>query len=248
MTRTLIIGGTSGIGRALADLALLRGETVTVIGRRVEGLPDGVECISADLSLAREHHRIVETLAGRSINRMIFTAGGLSARSRVTDEGRDAAFMVNHVARERLANGLLDRISGGARIGYVSSWGSYKALPPSDYVYGAPGRDGMRHVLNAYIPNDALFARLALARPDFAILGFNPGPTRGTDLASRAETPFLLKLIRPVFSRVARDVEIVAAEFDHLLETAPTGISWTKASTPLSPPPHVPLSETAHAA
>lgn len=239
MTRRIIVGGTSGIGRDLALRARDRGETVTVVGRDGAGLPVGVEVVVADLSLARGQAEARDALAGRRIDRLVFTAGGLSAAARVTAEGRDAAYMVNHVARATLAEALLPQVTRGGRIGFVSSWGSYTAPPGPSYRYGVAGRSGLRHALTAYVPNDALFDRLAALRPDLAILGYNPGPTRGTRLATRAETPWLLKLVGPVFTRLARDVAVVGAEFDTLLETAPPGIAWHKGARTLPQPPHL---------
>lgn len=239
--RTVIVGGTSGIGHALSQLYLKRGDRVTIVGRRApsEPLSDRYQTVTADLSLASGQEDALIGIGQDAIDTLLFTAGGLSAKSRVTAEGKDAAWMVNHIARKRLTDGLAPLLSKGARVGYISTWGSYKTPPPPDYDYGVPGRDGMGHVLKTYVPNDALFASLSKARPDLHILGYNPGPTKGTALAERPDTPLFMRLLAPVLKLMSRPVDLVSKEFFHSLETAAPGISWMNAGKPITRPPHL---------
>lgn len=241
MKNVIIIGGTSGIGRAMAQRYLDDGATMTVVGRDPGSLPEHTRltALAADLSLEAEQDRIAQALAGTPIDALIFTAGGLSAKSRVTAEGKDAAFMVNHVARARITEALKSDLREGARVAFITGWGSYKKPPKTDYVYGAPGRDGFMHVLNGFVPNDQIFAALAEEREDLHILGCNPGPTRGTQLIKRAEAPGFMKLVRPIIHLMGRELDVVADEFFGTLADAAPGISWVMSSKPLPRPPHL---------
>ncbi|MGX9355010.1 SDR family NAD(P)-dependent oxidoreductase [Roseobacteraceae bacterium S113] len=239
--RTIIVGGTSGIGHALSDLYLKRGNDVTVVGRTAPSEPGGdrYQAVTADLSLESDQEDVVQRLKSDPIDTLLFTAGGLSAKSRVTAEGKDAAWMVNHIARKRLVTGLAPKLSQDARVGYISTWGSYKTPPPADYKYGIPGRDGMGHVLKSYVPNDALFARLAEERPDLHILGYNPGPTKGTALAKRQDTPVFVRFLGPFLRLMSRPVGVVSEEFLRSLETTSPGICWMNAGKTIARPLHL---------
>ena len=243
MEQVVIIGGTSGIGHALSELHQHRGDHVTIVGRSVPDRPSGLNTVTADLSLLSGQDRAAADLRGTRIDRLIFTAGTLTARARTTTEGHDARYILHHIARQRLLEALSPQLSAGARVAFISSWGSYKSPPPAGYVYDAPRRGGLRHALNTYVPNDRLFAEFASSRADVSVLGYNPGPTRGTRLADRPDTPMMLRLIAPIFRRIARDVEIVAQEFAAATDTAPPGITWQKAGQRLARPGHLgPLS------
>lgn len=209
---TIIVGGTSG---------------------------DRYRTVTADLSLGTEQEVALKKIGKSSIDTLLFTAGGLSAKSRVTEEGKDVAWMVNHVARKMLMAGLEPLLSQGARVGYISTWGSYKPPPPDDYEYGVAGWDGMGHVLKSYVPNDQLFALLSKERPDLHILGYNPGPTKGTALAQRPDTPFLLRALGPLLRLMSRPVSVVSEQFLRSLDAAPTGISWLNAGKTIARSQHI---------
>ena len=241
MERIVIIGGTSGIGEALASQHLERGDHVTVLGRDTARLPShrSLVAIATDLSLVSGQDAASAALADTTIDRLVFTAGVLTARVRVTAEGRDATFMVNHVARSRMLAHLSPVLARDARVGFISSWGSYRTPPPEGYRFGVPGRGGLSHALRSYIPNDALFAGFAAAHPGMGVLGYNPGPTRGTRLAARADTPVPMRLFGPLFRLAARDVAVVAGEFLAAMDAASPGISWRKSGRALPRPPHL---------
>jgi len=81
--KLVIVGGTGGIGRALARFMASRGASVIVVGRtfRDAGVP-GITFIQADLSLMREAKRIGEALPAETLDIVIFTTGIFAAPER----------------------------------------------------------------------------------------------------------------------------------------------------------------------
>ena len=201
---------------------------VTVVGRSVphDLQASPIQCIVADLSLTVGHDDVINALGGDPIDLLVFTAGGFSPKSRVTSEGKDASWMVNHVARKRILAGVTSVLSDAAQVAFISNWGTYKKAPPLSYEYGLPGRDGMQHVINSYIPNDTLFFEFSKSNPGCCVLGYNPGQTSGTQVMRRAESPWLLKLIAPLIDLFARPVENVASEFLACIDASGPGMRW----------------------
>lgn len=234
----VIIGGTSGIGRSMASLYASRGCSVTVVGRALRSTDQrNASAILADLSLRSGQDLVVEQIAKKPIDRLVFTAGWLSSRAQTTREGEDAAWMVHHVARKRIVEAVLPRLPGNAVVGFISGWGSYKKPPAQDYPFGKTDLQGLGHVLKTLMTNEPLFAHFARQRPDLRFLGYHPGPTRNTDLAKRPEAPGFLKLMQPVIRLVGRPVDIVASEFLEAMEQSRPGIFWRKANQELPRPP-----------
>src|ERR1700739_5160734 len=62
--RLLVIGGTNGLGRAIAGLTMARGADVTVVGRTLRDFPWGQpKFVRADLSLMADAVRLGEDRA-----------------------------------------------------------------------------------------------------------------------------------------------------------------------------------------
>jgi NAD(P)-dependent dehydrogenase (short-subunit alcohol dehydrogenase family) len=80
-TRVLVIGGTSGIGLAIAALAAQRGATPIVASRRQESvdaalamLPDGAEGATVDITDTESLDALVEQVG--TVDHLVHTAGG----------------------------------------------------------------------------------------------------------------------------------------------------------------------------
>ncbi len=133
----LVTGGTSGIGKATAAGLAAMGARVGITGRdpartraaaadvaATSGHP-AVDPFSADMSSQAEVRRLAgEVLAAYPrLDVLVNNAGGFWATRRVTADGLEHTFAVNHLAPFLLTSLLLDRLkaSAPARIVTVSS-------------------------------------------------------------------------------------------------------------------------------
>src|SRR5882724_13417140 len=75
-TRLAVIGGTNGLGRAIAAQALARGAEVTVVGRTFRDAPTArLTFVAADLSSMSEAIRVGRELPAESFDLVLFTTG-----------------------------------------------------------------------------------------------------------------------------------------------------------------------------
>ena len=88
--RLLVIGGTNGLGRAIAGLALACGVDVTVVGRTLREFPQGQpKFVRADLSLMADALRLGEDLAARiAPGRLLWWTDGYARNRHFASRGR----------------------------------------------------------------------------------------------------------------------------------------------------------------
>ena len=118
MPRTIVITGASdGIGAAAARQLHEAGEHVVVVGRNPDkthavarGL--GVDGLVADFAELAQVRTLAATLLDRypRIDVLANNAGGIMGERRVTVDGFEQTFQVNHLAGFLLTNLLLDRL------------------------------------------------------------------------------------------------------------------------------------------
>jgi NAD(P)-dependent dehydrogenase (short-subunit alcohol dehydrogenase family) len=130
-TTILVTGGTSGLGLATAHALVQDGATVIIAGRS----PDRCASAAADTSaagwIAADFSDLSQVVAladefKRSYGRLdvlVNNAGGVFQRRRLTAEGLEMTFVVNHLAAFLLTTRLLETLeaSAPARIVNVSS-------------------------------------------------------------------------------------------------------------------------------
>ena len=133
----LVTGGTSGIGRATAIGLAARGARVGISGRdeartrasaaeivEESGNP-AVDAFAADMSVQSDVRRLAGAVlaAYPHLDVLVNNVGGFWATRRVTPDGLERTFAVNHLAGFLLTSMLLDRLtaSGPARIVTVAS-------------------------------------------------------------------------------------------------------------------------------
>ncbi len=150
MKHVLILGGTRGIGRALAARHLERGWAVTVCGRhpeRLQGWPQAdhpaLRVLALDIADSAAVHAAVAE-AGATLDALIVTAGQyFDTRDHALDEAATLQLLRTNVsglasAFEAGARRMLAQ--GHGRMAAVSSMAGLLADRPGASVYGASKR------------------------------------------------------------------------------------------------------------
>lgn len=179
----VVVGGTDGLGRALARQAASRGASVTVVGRtfRDEGQPR-MRFVRADLSSMKEARRLGETLPVEQTDVALFTTGIMAAKAReVTDEGLERDLAISYLSRLAVLRGL------GPRLGTARAAGR---PAPRVFVMGFPGAgqtgdaddlnaersyDAMKVHMNTVAGNEMLVLDRAANDARVRTFGLNPG-------------------------------------------------------------------------
>jgi NAD(P)-dependent dehydrogenase (short-subunit alcohol dehydrogenase family) len=232
-TVCVITGGTDGIGRAAAHALALQGAKLLIHGRDPEKGARAVaeiqarthnpaiEFLQADFSSLADVRRLAETLAERAprIDVLINNAGGMFARRKVSHDGYEMTFAVNHLAPFLLTRLLLSSLQGGppARIVTTSSEAHRRATLQLDQAtshYSAMGAYGSSKLANILFTR-ALARRLAGTSVTATCL--HPGFVRthfGRDM------PPVGKVIFGLISRFARSPEKGAETLVYLATSA----------------------------
>jgi NAD(P)-dependent dehydrogenase (short-subunit alcohol dehydrogenase family) len=127
----LILGGTDGIGKAVAMELAGRGAQVTIVGsqtakglaaeREVREITDNsdVQFFQADLGLMRETGRLADRIMAErdALHYLVHSAGIVRGRWTLTEEGIESNFAVNYLSRFLLTNRLLPLLEAGSRDG-----------------------------------------------------------------------------------------------------------------------------------
>jgi len=235
----LITGATSGIGRATAlglgalgaELVLLcrdreRGEAVV---REIRAAGGRADLLLADLAVQAEVRRAAaEFLAsGRPVHVLVNNAGVVNLQRRVTPDGLEATFAVNHLAYFLLTTVLLERLqaSAPARIVNVASEAHRFAPLDFDDLQNERRYKAMRVYGQSKLANLLFTLELArrLAGSGVTVNSLHPGAvaTRlGTNNGPWARA--LISLLRPFF----RSPDAGAATSIHLASAdAVAGVS-----------------------
>jgi NAD(P)-dependent dehydrogenase (short-subunit alcohol dehydrogenase family) len=176
-----VVGGTDGLGRAVARLAAGRGARVLVVGRtfRDEGTP-GISFLQADLSSMREAARVGRELDA-SLDVVVLTTGIMAAREReVTDEGIERDLAISYLSRLAIVRELAPRLAErpaaapAPRVFVMGFPGAGNLGDPGDLnaerSYGA-----MAVHMNTVAGNEALVLDGARRYPRVSFFGLNPG-------------------------------------------------------------------------
>ena len=115
----LVTGASDGIGAEAARVLAARGATVHVTGRSVDKLRPvaeavGTEPLVADFSRLDDVRRLAEQVGERveRLDVLMNNAGGTFAPTRVTHDGHEPNFQVNHLAPFLLTHLLRRKLAG----------------------------------------------------------------------------------------------------------------------------------------
>ena len=182
--RVAAVGGTAGIGQAIARLLARQGAQVTVVGQtfRDAGTAN-IEFLQADLSSMKDAARVAKALAAKSPDLWLLTAGIFAGPQREsTAEGLERDMAVSYLSRLAILNEL-----GPAWVAPAAP-GSTR---PRVFVMGFPGTgqvgtrlddlnaeqryESMPVHMNTVAGNEALVHVASKRWPGAAFFGLNPG-------------------------------------------------------------------------
>ncbi|MFF2777381.1 SDR family NAD(P)-dependent oxidoreductase [Streptomyces sp. NPDC058052] len=129
MSTLVIAGGTDGIGKALAERGLDRGDTVFVIGRdpakgrayleraRARGAAGRARFVTADLALTADTTAAVEEIAAGTpvVDALVLCARHYRYRRTETPEGYEENFALFYLSRYLLGHGLVPALGKADR-------------------------------------------------------------------------------------------------------------------------------------
>ncbi len=192
MTLVVLTGATRGIGRAAA-VALARQEVeLVIVGRERDRVDDVVREAEAagggapvhghvaDLTLMSEVRQLAAALRDdySRIDVLANNAGALFASRKVTSEGLEQTFALNHLAPFLLTNLLLDRLDG-ARVVTTASNAHTGGVLNLDDLQSATGKYSAMRVYGTSKLCNIMFTReLARRAPQLHANCFHPGVVR----------------------------------------------------------------------
>lgn len=247
--RTLVIvGGTNGLGRAIATAAVGRGAHVRVVGRSIrDELSNRLEFIPADLSSMHEAARVGMQLPVEDTDVLLFTTGTFAAKVREqTPEGVERDMATSFLSRVAILNEVVDRL-GSRR--------DDQSMRPRIFVMGSPGWGELGDITNlnteydyssgrahgnTIAGNEALVIAGHRRYPGPAFFGLAPGAIK-TDIRSNllGEGSASHKIVEGLIGVFAQSAATYAARMLPLL-FAPelegrSGVSFNSKGKPIRP-------------
>ncbi|HEX2011047.1 MAG TPA: SDR family NAD(P)-dependent oxidoreductase [Roseateles sp.] len=178
-----VIGGTGGIGRALARALASRGAKVLVVGQTFRDADvANIEFLKADLSLMSEARRVATRLPAETLDLVVFTTGIFAApRRQETAEGLERDMAVSYLSRLLILQGIAARLGCGrpagrprARVFVMGYPGTGQAGSPDD-LNAEQSYSAMGVHMNTVAGNEMLVLDAARRHPQLAVFGLNPG-------------------------------------------------------------------------
>ncbi|MGG1905274.1 SDR family NAD(P)-dependent oxidoreductase [Enterobacter ludwigii] len=245
-----VIGGTGGLGRALAKTLAVRGARVTVVGRSFRDVDQsGISFIRADLSLMSEAVRVAALLPAELLDLVVFTTGIIAAPQReVTAEGLERDMAVSYLSRLVILQEIEKRLrqkqpAGRARprvfiMGYP---GSGQPVRVGD-LNAEKSYSAMGVHMNTVAGNEMLVLDAAKRLPHVGVFGLNPGLIK-TDIRSNflggkkvlfATVEWLIGLLNPTAEAYAEQILplLLAPELE-----GKTGLMFNRKAQAILPSP-----------
>lgn len=222
----VIVGGTSGLGYAIATAALAKGANVRIVGRTFRGeARPGLSFIPADLSLMKNADALADALDAPSIDILLFTNGIMAGSTRdVTPEGIERDLAVSYLSRHVLWRRIAPQL-GSARAAATGK--------PRVFVMGFPGQgqagnvddfnsEGSYSLMTAHsntvVGNEALVLDAITRFPKLDVFGLNPGLVKTNIRAAIVgEGTWMQRIVEGLISLMFPDAETYAARILPLL-------------------------------
>lgn len=178
--RAAVVGGTGGLGRAIANTLAGRGAAVTVVGQTQRD--PGLAFLQADLSSMQEARRVAAALGGETLDLLVLTTGIFAAPTReVTAEGLERDLAVSYLSRLVILRTLAPRLGVERPAGrprprvFVMGYPGTGEVGTLDDLNAERSYAPMKAHMNTVAGNEALVLDGARRYPNLNIFGLNPG-------------------------------------------------------------------------
>jgi NAD(P)-dependent dehydrogenase (short-subunit alcohol dehydrogenase family) len=176
--RALVVGGTNGLGQAIAREIANKGGRVTVVGRTFRDRGTAIDFVEADLSRMREAQRLGRELDAE-LDLVLMTSGIFAAPKReVTNEGLERDMAVSYLNRLAMLRELAPRLpkkKPRPRVFLMGFPGTGQAGSNLDDLNAERAYKSMDVHMNTVAGNEALVLDGATRYPDVGFFGLNPG-------------------------------------------------------------------------
>jgi NAD(P)-dependent dehydrogenase (short-subunit alcohol dehydrogenase family) len=188
----LVVGGTSGMGQAIAAECQAAGADVTVVGRSFKDDPNKIKFVKADLSLMSEAKKIGETIPTADVT--VFTNGIIAAKTRKeTAEGLEMNMAISYLSRVVILKYLTPRLKPNSRV-FIMGFpgGNVDKYKIDDLNFEQSYEGGMMGTTQAtsIVGNEAMVLDYASKSNGILFFGLNPGLVK-TNIRSNMYTGFL---------------------------------------------------------
>jgi NAD(P)-dependent dehydrogenase (short-subunit alcohol dehydrogenase family) len=180
--KVVVVGGTDGLGRAIANAAAARKAHVTVAGRTfrdASSAPANLDFAKADLSTVAEAKRLASALPAGDVDVLVLTTGIMPGATKVVSaEGIEIDMAVSALSRAVLLKELGGKLKAGSRVFVMGFPGAGQSGDPSDLNSDKKyeGGLGFSHMQTVAV-NEALVHHYAALLKDkgVGVYGLNPG-------------------------------------------------------------------------
>jgi len=241
-----IIGGTNGLGRAIALEFISKGAEVIVVGRtfRDQGIPR-LNFIQADLSEIKRVKSLVKELPAEMLDILIMTQGIFAGKQRKTNsDGIELDMATSFLSRYVIIQEIADRIGKNR---------TNSSTKPRVFVWGFPGgkrkatlddfnseknyRWAVAHI-NTVVGNESLVLDSAERLPSINFYGMNPGIISSNIMAGvLGDRSILLKMQQTIMGMLFQSSEKYAKTITPLLVSTDieqyTGVMFGRHGDPI---------------
>lgn len=178
-----VIGGTGGLGRAIALLLASKGAHVTVVGRSFrDGEVKNIKFVAADLSSIEVARKVSRDIAPETLDIVLFTTGIFASTTRQeTVEGLERDMAVSYLNRLVMAKEIVPKMRTSANVlgfkprVFFMGYPGAGELGTIDDLNQEKGYGAMKAHMNTVAGNEALVRVLADRYPQVNVYGLNPG-------------------------------------------------------------------------